>query len=227
MAQFAKKVELFFLKHSPLKILGKALKYIITVAALGYLVLLLLRLFSSGDTALAKTYIWTEDAIAAAETESLRVKEIVVPGEYSDGRREGEHLFRIRAVFYTENTAELQATLRFNDSVERAADDEFGTREGERFLFVLRDNLGNLYPSYRYLSDEKNVLNYRRVVFSGIKTEEVTSFDLLVYHVTAPNATEPYAIFPACFKTLQAYAAADIGTPPTAPTAGLIAGPQN
>ncbi len=200
------RLELALLRGDHWKIIGKILKYGIAILAIGYVVLLLLRLFTSGDTAVAKEYIRTEAAIELHEASPFTVKKISYPNEYSDGRKEGEHLFRVSHIYYAEATGELQATVRFNDSVtEQAVPTVDGYEQGEVFVFALRDNLGRYYTDYTYLADEKNVLNYRRLLFTGISTEGVSSFDLLVYTVGDKDPEDPYATFPGLFNVLQAY----------------------
>jgi hypothetical protein len=51
------------------------------------------------------------------------------------------------------------------------------------FVFILRDNYGKVYTSYSYLSDEKNVYQYLRIVFENV--------DLFGDEKTSPSHAYP------------------------------------
>lgn len=56
--------------------------------------------------------------------------------------------------------AELESNLQQNPIAIELSE--------QPFSFILRDNYGNVYTSYQYLSDEKTVYQYLRVSFDGV-----------------------------------------------------------
>ena len=56
--------------------------------------------------------------------------------------------------------AELEGELQENPIVISLSE--------QPFVFILRDNYGRVYTSYRYISDEKNVYQYLRISFEGV-----------------------------------------------------------
>ena len=79
--------------------------------------------------------------------------------------------------------------------------------DGEPFVFILEDNLGNVYTEYKYTSDKKNIYNYRRLLFDGIDmnaektveengneiTKKFETLTLKAYYKDSVLLSEPYA----------------------------------
>lgn len=68
------------------------------------------------------------------------------------------------------------------------------------FVFVLRDNYGNVYAKYDYLSDTKTLYHYQRLSFSGIDLfgEEQVAPER---HYPSPEASDPAYIFKGAYAS--------------------------
>lgn len=140
-----------------------------------------LRICSSGDTQIAKRLIWTETMIAAYQNDpdNFSVYELEVPSYITENG-----YFAASNVRYVEATGGIQVTIRYNNSTLNALQTELKIEEitsSEPFVFALKDNNGNIYTDYQYLTDEKWMYNYRRLVFEGVKMQDVSSLTVHIY----------------------------------------------
>ncbi|MBR5315109.1 MAG: hypothetical protein IKU45_06840 [Clostridia bacterium] len=150
------------------RVLKKTFFFTLRVIAVVVVGLLFWRIFSSGDTKLAKSFLWNESAISsytenADEFSAFCYKR---PDNYTkDGK------FQASNVYFVPSTGQFQITVRYNNSTLKKLVEDYSLKEtptGEVFVFTLTDNLGNVYTSYQYATDSKNLYNYRRVVFDNI-----------------------------------------------------------
>jgi hypothetical protein len=108
---------------------------------------------------------------------------------------------------------QFQLTIRYNDSLARSIMNEFSLREeptGEYLTFALRDDAGNLYTAFEYITDEVFVYNFRRLVFDGVQLDDCNTLRLEVYftgYVNYENKSAPLNSLPVYSKAdgLQPY----------------------
>ncbi len=181
-------------------ILKKTLKCLFWgIIILGNL-LLLWRLFSSGDTKIAKNFVWTENTISAYKTDSDSFKAYKYASDYiitDDGS------FSASNIYYVPSVSQFQFTVRYNNSTLKKLVNQYQLTEkptGETFVYRLTDNRGNEYTEYEFITDSKNVYNYRRVVFEGISMPDGTSEEaalesltLNIYYAKDVLLSKPYA----------------------------------
>lgn len=159
------------------RILKKTFFYSLRVIALIVVGLLFWRIFSSGDTKLAKEFLWNESAITAynENPNNFQAFHYKHPDNYTkDGK------FMASNVYFVKSTGQFQITVRYNNSTLKKLAKEYNLEKipnGEVFVFTLTDNLGNVYTEYEYAVDEKNVYNYRRVIFDGIDMNASKTFE--------------------------------------------------
>lgn len=184
---------------------GKLLKYIgIAFVVLVY-ALIFFRISISNDTNIAKSFIWTEASVKAynqnktlsvytQELESYtltdengNVTEVVSFDELSE-----DGFFKVSNFMYVKETKEVIITLRYNDTCEKTYADKYSidTESGELFVFTLTGG-GKRYSDYTFVSDERFTYHYRRLVFSGIDIENVSTLSLQGYCVGKPDYESP------------------------------------
>ncbi len=190
---------------------GKVAKKIffitLRVMAVFVIALLLWRMFSTRDTKFSKAFIWNESAIDAYNSNSSDF--IAYECKKSDNiTRSGR--FTTSNVYFVPMINQIQFTVRYNNSTLKALAKDYelsAIPTGENFIFVLEDNLGNIYTEYEYTVDAKNLYNYRKVIFDGIDTnaskvtkdknnKDVTeyfeSLTLKIYYVNDVLLSMPY-----------------------------------
>lgn len=150
------------------KVIKKTFFYTLRIIAVLVFGLLFWRIFSSGDTKLAKSFLWNESAIASYKENADEFSAFYYkrPDNYT---KLGE--FQASNVYFVPSTGQFQITVRYNNSTLKKLAEDYSLDEipsGEVFVFTLSDNLGNVYTSYEYASDSKKLYNYRRVVFDNV-----------------------------------------------------------
>ena len=63
--------------------------------------------------------------------------------------------------------------------------DDFSLKQeptGDYLTFALRDDTGNLYATYEYISDSVFVYSFRRLVFDGVSLNDCNALKLEVYY---------------------------------------------
>ena len=180
-------------------LLGRIIRYLCYALILALYLLFFWRMCTRGDTALAKSYCWT-DAGRTAYNESggaMAVYQIDPVSEIGEAttKKKNSFAFGISSVYLTPAVSQLQFTLRYNDSMLTRLQAEYdldAPPEGEAFVFVLADNLGTVYTEYQYLADERNVNNYRRLVFEELSFgEEITEYVVSVYYAGHVEIAKP------------------------------------
>jgi hypothetical protein len=148
------------------------------------------RIFSSKLPGAASDIIWTKDSYAAYEklgNDLLIYTQDVGTVYDTDGK------FSLHEFHYIPSAKEVQFTVRFNKSTVSRLAEELTKEAQEKlgdaftdadvitadmlgelpFVFVLRDNEGNVYTAYQYTTFEKNRYTYVRVAFSGIDLYDI------------------------------------------------------
>lgn len=169
-----------------MKIVGKILKYSFFAVILFIIGFMTLRIFTSGDTKTAKSFMWTERTVNSYREapDKFKVYVIDVPREYTEDGK-----FRISNVRYAESdentAAQLQFTVRWNNSTIEYLKEDFDLAEapaGEPFIFTLTDDKGNVYTEYEMLSDIKPLYHYRRLAFDISDLRDAEYFRLNIYY---------------------------------------------
>lgn len=183
----------------------------------GYLLIIMVfavlfwRIFSSKLPKAASQIIWTEDSYSAYQKygdDLLIYTQDVGTVFDQDGK------FSLYEFHYIPSAKEVQFTIRFNQStVERLAQeltDDARKKLGDAFTdadiittetlgelpfaFAVRDNMGNVYTSYKYTTFEKNRYTYVRVAFSGIDLYDIEKSAPSVLYPT-PESPNPDYIY--------------------------------
>lgn len=165
------------------KVLKKIVKYTFWATIIFVNAIILWRIFSSGDPAFAKDYLWNTEAEKAYNNspETFELHYVERDGnmvyrlmqDKFNGRK-SESAFKTSHVYYEPSTGQIQFTVRYNRSMLKEVALDYGLEEtpkGEPFVFVLYDSNGNYYYDYKYASERKNLYYYKKVIFSGIDTE--------------------------------------------------------
>lgn len=146
--------------------------------------LMVVRLISSKPPASMKKMIWNDTARAAyAEMgDDFKVERILSSDSFSK-----DSMFSVDMITYAESIGQLQFTVRYNDRVLRYLEQDYpgateATKGTETYVFVLKDNLGNVYTDYEYVSDARSGYTYRHLIFDNVTIEDVTEIKLHVYY---------------------------------------------
>lgn len=180
-------------------LLGRILRFSCYALLLAIYLLFFWRMCTRGDTELVKSYCWTDAARAAYNEngKALTVYQLDPKSEIGEAttKKKNRFSFAISSVYLTPAADQLQFTLRYNDSLLTRLQAEYdldAPPEGEAFVFVLADNTGAIYTEYQYLADERNVNNYRRLVFDGLSFEDgITEYFVSVYYTGHVEYAKP------------------------------------
>lgn len=156
------------------KIIWKIIRYTVILAVFVMIGWVLLRSCWQKGTAKMKDYIWTEQASNLYGKHKLTVKEYLDYNDTNAGR-----IFYIGNIRYTEEIGQFQFMLRYNNIA--ASDLGLSDRNEEKFCFVLTDGNGKEYTEYDYITDEKSMYNYYRVVFSNVDVTNVSELFVKIY----------------------------------------------
>jgi hypothetical protein len=169
-----------------MKIVGKIIKYSITGLIIFFIGFMTLRIITSGDTKIARSFLWTDEAKASYQTspDKFKIYSIEVSKNFTD-----EGKFYVSNTRYAEsengNISQIQTTIRWNNSTIKYLMADNGLTEppaGEPFIFTLTDDIGNVYTGYEMVSDTKTLYNYRRMVFDGVDFTDVNFFYINIYY---------------------------------------------
>jgi len=89
-------------------------------------------------------------------------------------------------VMFCPNAGEIQMTIRYNSrNTINVLMEKYHLTErptGETFVYILRDDKGNEYTSYRYVAAQRPMNEFRRIIFDGVDFTDVETFYLDVYY---------------------------------------------
>lgn len=147
--------------------------------------LMVIRLLSSKSPASMKTMIWNDVAKDAysAMGEEFTVEHILSSDSFSE-----DSMFSVDMITYAPSIGQLQFTVRYNNRVERYLENDYpgataAVGDGETYVFVLKDNLGNVYTDYTYTKDSRSGYTYRHLIFDNVSVEDVTEITVHVYYI--------------------------------------------
>lgn len=166
------------------KIIKKTLLYSLRLASFFVIAILLWRIFSGEAPKNMQQLLFTDstaqslnDNPSSFEVYHYQHKDNLT----SDGKFAASH------IYYIPSEKQIQITVRYNNSTIKHLMQDYSLSEEpatEPFVFTLTDGMGNTYTEYKYISDTKNMYNYRRFVFDGV------DFSSLIVEEPAFNATE-------------------------------------
>lgn len=139
--------------------------------------------------------VWDSEAYSAyaSSPDTFEIYSYTLESYYTDNPDNPERITRnimtknlnvkFTAMEYMKNANELQFTVRYN---EATANEYAIDGEGEPFVYILRDDKGNLYSEYSYKGYEQNFMgskryNYRRLVYKNIEVEDIGTLTMYVY----------------------------------------------
>ncbi len=156
------------------KIIKKTLLYTLRLLALCVFAILLWRIFVSSDPKSMQNFVWNEETIKIYNDNPSEF--VAYYYKHKDNlTKDGK--FAASYVYYVPKTGQFQITLRYNDSTIKSLMEKYSLANepsGEQFVFTLTDNAGNTYTEYEYISCEKSMYNYRRLIFDGIDMTPLT-----------------------------------------------------
>lgn len=108
--------------------------------------------------------------------------------------------YHISDVSFARDLGEIQLTVRYNSrSTINTLMEEYGLTErptGETFVYILEDDNGNKYTSYRFAAASKPLSEFRRVVFDGVDFSSTENLYLHVYYgEDVIDTSKLYAVF--------------------------------
>ena len=185
--------------------LGKLFGWLGTILVVVVYLLIMFRIFISNDTSVAKSFIWTEDNLKIYENkggltvysqklEGYTIRDdngtVVESASYTDLSEDG--LFKVGSLMYVQDTKELILTVRFNDTCEELYSERYSLdpSKGELFVFSLTDG-EKTYSDYTYVTDERFVYHYRRLIFKNVELEGVRTLTVNGYCVGMPDLDKP------------------------------------
>lgn len=200
----------------------KLIKWLLALVAFAIYLLLTLRacaLEGLRDTSKTRALLRNETLIEAyaQSPESLTV--LAGPEDSittTDGR------ITVTNIRWIDAVDQFQLTVRYNDSIARVIMNDFSLKEmptDEYLTFALRDDAGNLYTAFEYITDEVFVYNFRRLAFDGVRLEECNTLKLEVYYTGYVN----YESSSAPLNALTVYSKAG-GLEPYEPKKGELTG---
>ena len=158
---------------------GKRVARILRYLFFGALFLMLgwfgLRGCYQNGTAAMKRYLVTEEAAAFFRSGSLTVRRL---DDYN--KPDVDRVFYIGNAYYTEETEEFQFMIRYN--VRRESLASWIAEHGRNsFTFLLTDDKGNVWPAYRYVTDNRLMYGYYRLVFPAVDLTEAETVTVCVF----------------------------------------------
>ena len=127
-------------------------------------------------------FAWTDEAKSALAADGKLTVGYQEP--YTEFDENG--YYHISDVSFARDLGEIQLTVRYNSrSTINALMEEYHLTErpsGETFIYILTDDNGNEYTSYRFAAKEKPLSEFRRVIFDGVDFETTENLYLHVYY---------------------------------------------
>lgn len=167
------------------QIIKKIIKSIPGAIALFVFTFLIIRVIMSEiDVGMSTRLLWDDTAKSVYYSAPSEFEVYDVSGlEYltMDG------YFHVSNVRYLEASGQLEATVRYNDSIIKTMHEVYDHEsdpECEPFVFELCDKYGAVISSeYFFSAEHKMMYNYRKLSFSGVNIEWDTELFIKVYYI--------------------------------------------
>ncbi len=191
-------------------LVGTIFKYLVSALIILVFALVFFRIAISNDTKLAKSFIWTPESVAAYNEKgdltvisqeltsyTLRDENGTVIQSVSYDELSEDGLFKVGSFMYVKETKELIITVRYNDTCEEEFCKKYSLdpSAGEIFVFELSDG-PNTYSDYSFVTDERFVYHYRRLIFKNVDLDSAPTLTLTGYTVGNPDKEKPVMSLP-------------------------------
>lgn len=168
-------------KITPFKVLKTVFKWSCYLVIVATFVMLIGRIQMAKIPKKFKEFTWTEAAKEAAKDGEI---ELILQEPYSSFDDNG--YYHLSATALSPESGEVQCTVRYNSrSTINALMQWYGLTDrpqGETFVYILSDQDGNTYTDYQFAAASRPLYEFRRLVFDGVKLENVTTLYLDVYY---------------------------------------------
>ncbi len=191
---------------------GKLIKYIATAFVIAIWVIVLFRIWVSGETKFSKSFMWTPESIAAYNESpddfkilQYELKSYTKHFENPDGSLSAQQFtrnnitddgfFKVSQMMYVEATKELQFTVRYTTAAVEDLTDYYMLPEkpkGVPFHFVIYEK-DTYFDEYEYSVDTRFIYTYCRVVYKGIDIENFDYLYLNVFYNGFADFQYPYS----------------------------------
>ncbi len=178
-------------KLNILKITGKIIKWTFLALILFSMIWCFICSKAQKGTALTKRYTFTKETSALyLKSNSLTIWDLTSYIENDSEQSLIERLFFIQNINFTEENSEFQFTLRYNTKNQNVANISSSNENGEPFVFILKDNLGNIYNEYYFLTDSSLMYRFYRIIFQNVDTSKATQLKLYIYRNNEENTEQ-------------------------------------
>lgn len=131
------------------------------------------------DPAMAKTDIWTEDALSVyrSDPDGYQMYSIKLDPNYTP-----QGTFFVSNLRYSPTSRQYTLTVRFNKSTLKYCAQTYETESAldwDCFTYFLRDGDGNVIENPSFIHLEKSRHHYLRMVFDGVAPESVESLSVV------------------------------------------------
>lgn len=216
-------------KSKPRRIIERTLAIAALCIVFGIILFMTVRLIRSQVPGSMKELVWNGSALEAYRTEGeeLEVRYYPSGDSFSD-----DSMFSISKATYIPSIGQWQATVRYNKRALRYLSADYGLEElpqGETYVFMLRDNHGNVYKDYEYTAASRSEHEYRRVIFDGVDMDDVTILTLEAYYigdVSESGLRAELYMYKCTSSTAAQYRDHYYDTPPSEPRADVQKKPQ-
>lgn len=183
-------------RSKPVKIILGTLKFCWILFIVGIFALIFLRLNLLKTPKKFQDFAWTDEAVAEYQTSGKLTVGFQEP--YTEYDEDG--YYHISDVSFATSIGEIQLTVRYNSrSTINTLMNKYGLTErptGETFVYILTDDDGNEYTSYRFSAAEKPLSEFRRIIFDGVDFSTTDNLYLHVYYGNDVRDTSSmYAVF--------------------------------
>ncbi len=187
-------------------IFPKCIKYLLLALVVLVYGVSLFRIQTSKAPATLRDWIWCDNAITQYQTapasftlfsqeqeEDISESKVKMTDE-NGNQKVLSFVFATSHIQFSPSANQFQVTARYNESMEEPLKKLFNLPtlpSGEWFTFALEDQDGNLYPVSYVLSGERNVNQFRRLVFCDVPMNETKELSLLVCYAHHVDFTKP------------------------------------
>ena len=171
---------------------GRILRWFLYTVILCVYAIIFLRLCAQRTPEMFRRIYWTADAYEAAVAAEKEGTSLSVFSQEPSSAMAKDGRASISDIFYIKELDQIQFTLRFNKSTYEALSEEYGITAENGSMpweFILRDDAGELYRGFSYISDVSGRYTFFRVVFDGVDLFRVETADT---HPGVPSEKNGY-----------------------------------
>ena len=150
-----------------MKILYKIIRWLLLAACLGVILAMVLMIWTARDPGSVSGLLWTQDALELYEADPGYFRVTAYKG-FEDRNYSQDGRFGYSKTVKIEDMNQWQVLVRYNDVVLRDLDDT-DYADGERFVYTLEDDLGNVYTEYSYVWEKTTRHTFVRLAFDSVE----------------------------------------------------------